>query len=143
MGAEMYQSTVSLTQSKYYSPCLNAAIFDGPLRLYFTQTQEPEALKIYFQLQNLLASQWRQAKNALLDNDQSLFILLYPNMETFQQSLAEDATSDGLIVDQLGRDLILGVQGPVQELEFVRIQDGLFRIFNSQTAPAPFYSQYL
>jgi hypothetical protein len=143
MGAKMYQSTVSLTQSRYYSPCLNAAIFDGPVRLYFAQSQEPDALKIYFQLQKVFDEQFAAAKRELMEQDQSLFILLYPNSETFESSSSGHFSADGVLVDQLGSDLIMGVQGPASELEFVRIQDGLFRIFNSQPVPAPFYAQPL
>ena len=39
-----------ITQSSFYSPAFNGAIFDGPLRLYFSQAQEAMALKFYFEL---------------------------------------------------------------------------------------------
>ncbi|MCB0407027.1 MAG: hypothetical protein KDD34_02420 [Bdellovibrionales bacterium] len=129
--------TATFTQSKFYTPTLNAAIFDGPLRLYFAQSQEPEALQIYFQLQKLFEESVHSFKEKIKDSGQNIFVLLYPAREVFEQVFTGDLASNGLIVDHLGHDFILGVQGPVGELEFVRIQEGLFRIFNSQQASEP------
>lgn len=134
----MHQPIAHLTQSQYYSPTLNAAIFDGPIRLYFAQSQEPEALEIYFRLQKEVLENYELAKQYIQEDGQNVFILLYPSDEVFEQSCGDSIGKDsGIVLQKLGDDFILGVRGPVRELEFVRIQEGLFRIFNSRQAPGP------
>ncbi len=134
----MHQPIAHLTQSQYYSPALNAAIFDGPIRLYFAQSQEPEALEVYFRLQKEVLESFELAKKYLQEGDQNIFILTYPSDEVFEQSCGDAVGKEsGVVLQKLGNDFILGIRGPVRELEFVRIQEGLFRIFNSSQAPEP------
>lgn len=140
----MHQPTGQLTQSKYYSPTLNAAIFDGPIRLYFAQSQEPEALEIYFRMQNEVLDNYELGKQRFQEEGHNIFVLMYPSDEVFEQSCGDFVGKDsGVILQKLGNDFILGVRGPVRELEFVRIQEGLFRIFNSRQAPEPSLNSFL
>lgn len=139
MGAlNMHQPIAQLTQSQYYSPTLNAAIFDGPIRLYFAQSQEPQALEIYFRMQKEILEKYELAKQYIQQDGQNIFILLYPSDEVFEQSCGDSmGFESGVVLQKLGDDSVLGVRGPVGELEFVRIQEGLFRIFNSYRSPEP------
>lgn len=135
----MRQTVSSLTQSRYYSPVFNAAVFDGPIRIYFSQSQESEALRVYFQLQEKLSDIYGEAKRKIKESGRNIFIMLYPNQETFDLSFEEG--SHGVVKSELlGNDYVLGVRGPVGELEFVRIQEGLFQILNSQLVPEPVLS---
>ncbi len=105
----IHQPVSFLTQSKFYSPAFNAAIFDGPLRIYFAQYQEALALKVYFKLQEGLEGFRASA--------QHVFVMLYPTPETFEncftpEGKAETAT---ILMDQLGDDHVVGVCGPVRD----------------------------
>lgn len=107
-------ATTRMLQSKFFSPTFNTAIFDGPLRLYFNQSQENEALKVYFSLQTHLTD-----KNNLLislrerfPKNSTLFIMIYPNKESFLQSF--DQNQD-LAFEKMGNDYIIGIQGPVSD----------------------------
>ena len=135
----MRQTVSSLTQSRYYSPVFNAAVFDGPIRIYFSQSQESEALRVYFQLQEKLSDIYTEAKRKIKESGRNIFIMLYPNQETFELSF-EEGTQGVVRSELLGNDYVLGVRGPVGELEFVRIQEGLFQILNSQLVPEPVLS---
>ncbi|NQZ01873.1 MAG: hypothetical protein HRT45_14515 [Bdellovibrionales bacterium] len=141
----MRQTVSSLTQSRFYSPVFNAAVFDGPIRIYFSQSQESEALRVYFQLQEKLSDIYQDAKTRIKESGRNIFIMLYPNSETFDLSFSPmQGEFDAPIASEvLGDDFVLGVRGPVGELEFVRIQEGLFQILNSQLAPEPFVSSTL
>lgn len=141
----MRHTASSLTQSRFYSPVFNAAVFDGPIRIYFSQTQESEALRVYFQLQEKLSDLYRDAKKTIKESGRSIFIMLYPSSETFDLSFGSNLEGHeaAVVSESLGSDFVLGVRGPIGELEFVRIQEGLFQILNSQLAPEPFVASSL
>lgn len=82
----MNDSVSCLTQSNFYSPAFNAAIFDGPIRLYFAQYQEASALRIYFRLQSELKESYLWAKNLHRSLGRHLFVMLYPSSDTFDLS---------------------------------------------------------
>lgn len=119
------QPVSNLTQSKFYSPAFNAAIFDGPIRIYFAQYQEPSALKIYFQFQERLKDVLKLARESLKQARFNIFVMLYPNDELFGQSFV--AVPDGEIVamDRLGEDYVLGLSGPLREQDFAMISQHL------------------
>lgn len=97
-------ATTRILQSKFFSSTFNTAIFDGPLRVYFSQSQEPEALKVYFTLQ----SKFFKEENI----DSTLFVMIYPNKECFQQSFDQDCD---FAVAKLDQDCVIGVQGPISD----------------------------
>jgi hypothetical protein len=105
-----------LTRSRYFSPTLNAAIFDGPVRIYFAQYQESLALKVYFKFQDRLQT--------LLDADREqrlkkphVFVMLYPTEEIFTQSFPIDLSQQKMRVDSFGQDLVIGVCGALENEE--------------------------
>lgn len=112
----IHQPVSFLTQSKFYSPAFNAAIFDGPLRIYFAQYQEALALKVYFKLQEGLEGFRASA--------QHVFVMLYPTPETFENCFTPDgkAVAASILMDQLGDDHVVGVCGPVRDEDC----DGLY-----------------
>ncbi len=113
----MAQSVIHLTQSKYYSPAFNAAVFDGPIRIYFAQHQEGQALKVYFQLQQYLKDKYSALRKEFKNHGQTIFLLLYPTDETYQNSFGPKPESD-LALARLGDDHVVGVRGPIMDEQF-------------------------
>lgn len=68
-------SASEFLQSKYFRPCLNTAIFDGPVRFYFAQNQESEAMKLYFKLRQELKEIWNRPAHSL----PTIFLVQYPS----------------------------------------------------------------
>lgn len=116
----MAHSAIHLTQSKYYSPAFNAAVFDGPIRIYFAQHQEALALKVYFQLQQYLKEKYAALRKEFKNHGQTIFLLLYPTDETFQSSFGPKNSED-LSATRLGDDHVIGVRGPLMDDQFDRI----------------------
>lgn len=116
----MAATTGDLVQSQYYSPVFNAAIFDGPFRIYFAQHQEPHALRIYFQLQQTLKDFYNAAKNSMRENGKYFFIMLYPDNETFEQAFQMKVESH-FTHCFLGEDHLIGVRGLIPDLEYSRL----------------------
>ena len=111
------RSTASqLTQSRYYSPAFNAAIFDGPVRIYFAQYQEALALKIYFRLQDRVQG-WSGVQPGRLRNP-NVFIMLYPTEEIFANCFSPEQTLHKIVAEKLGDDHVIGVCGPLREEDF-------------------------
>ena len=112
-----------VTQSRFFSPVFNAAIFDGPIRIYFAQFQEAQALKLYFNLQERFSDVRKQARGDFKDRGQNIFVMLYPNEETFDLSFADDLKPKGsgaeagaqITRSRLGTDYVVGVRGPVDD----------------------------
>lgn len=105
----------TLTQSRFYSPSLNGAVFDGPIRIYFSQHQESLALKIYFRLQQEFKHLYARARTNEAGGRSNVFIMLYPSVEIFNNSFGSDSADilldQEVIVERLGENYILGVKG--------------------------------
>lgn len=118
--AESYSTenaTTRILQSRFFSPSFNTAIFDGPLRVYFAQAQEPEALKVYFSLQSKIFQEESIIKATenirdSLPKNSTLFVMIYPNKESFQQSFDQDCD---FAVAKIEQDCVIGVQGPISD----------------------------
>jgi hypothetical protein len=114
----MEQTLNQLTQSKFFTPVFNAAIFDGPVRIYFSQAQESQALKVYFHLQQQLLEAQPGVCENLRGDGRNIFVMLYPNVETFELSFDEcHEDTPGVACAKLGRDYVVGVKGPVDDDE--------------------------
>lgn len=68
----------SFMTTRFYSPVFNTALFDGPLRIYFSQTYESAALKIYHILQTEHVEFWNSLKKYNMRSKQHLFLMIYP-----------------------------------------------------------------
>lgn len=130
----MRETATYVTQSKFFSPAFNAAIFDGPIRIYFAQYQESQALKIYFNLQERFQDARKNSRGIFKDRARNIFVMLYPTNETFDLSFAEDGTIEmpaaidlskgagawvdrSIIKTRLGPDFVLGIRGPIEDGE--------------------------
>ncbi len=113
----MAHSVIHLTQSRFYSPVFNAAVFDGPIRIYFAQHQEAMALQVYFRLQQYLKDTYANFRKTYKQHGQTVFLMLYPNQEAFENAFAGSA-GPGVICERLGDDFVVGVPGPLEDSQF-------------------------
>ena len=114
----MAHSVIHLTQSRFFSPVFNAAVFDGPIRIYFAQHQEAMALQVYFRLQQYMKDAYANFRKTYKQHGQTVFLMLYPNQETFDFAFTEGDQSSGVICERLGDDFVLGVRGPLEDGKF-------------------------
>jgi hypothetical protein len=125
----MTSATSNLLQSKFFTPVFNTAIFDGPMRMYFAQAQEPDALRLYFRLQTLVSK--IDGLGGFEPSEPHLFVMLYPNEETFAQSFEGEHAPHTAVLETLGNNLVVGLRGPVAESEldalFEQLEDELSR----------------
>lgn len=105
----MGTATSLLVQSKYFLPMFNMAIFDGPFRLYFAQNQEAEALRMYFELHEVLGERIQPPRSGS-SSDKALFVLMYPDDKVFSDTF-------GCVADVtdtwVGDAAVVAVCGPV------------------------------
>ena len=113
-GESGSESATYVTQSKFFVPEFNAAIFDGPIRIYFAQHQEAHALKVYFNLQERFGEIRQAARGDFRRQGRSIFVLLYPNEATFDASF-DEASAPEIAQRRLGDDFVLGVRGPLED----------------------------
>lgn len=112
----MNEKLTLLTQSRFYSPALNAAIFDGPIRLYFDQSQEASALKLYFAILNHFKKICGGLQSEQMPSRTSVFVMIYPSAELFHMICPSDQKQD-MLVDHLGGDFVIALNGmPENEL---------------------------
>jgi hypothetical protein len=126
-----------VTQSKFFSPAFNAAIFDGPIRIYFAQYQEAQALKLYHNLQERFGDVRKHARGIFKERGRNIFVMLYPTDEIFDVAFGDDrdtsdlgrgagaeagahvqpqpVTSPQILQDRLGEDFVLGICGPLED----------------------------
>ena len=102
----------ALMQSKYFNPAFNSAIFDGPIRIYFAQSHEALALKIYFSLQQKHLNELNRAKSLHKVLDRTVLIMLYPTTDSFQMSFESSKMIES---ESLLDDTLIGVSGPFED----------------------------
>ena len=103
----METTVANLTQSRYDSPAFNAAIYDGAIRVYFAQHQEPEALKIYFKIQERV----RERENLLEGGSAYIFVMLYPDAASFAMSFGDSGNKVNM--EEFETNFVVGVNGPI------------------------------
>ena len=136
----MTETVTYVTQSRFFTPAFNAAIFDGPIRIYFAQYQESQALKLYFNLQERYGEVRTQARGIFKERGRNIFVMIYPTDETFEMSFGTEPRPTGLgaevgrtamiVRERLGSDFVVGVSGPLEDedLELIcREMDSIVR----------------
>lgn len=118
-----------LTKSKFFVDAFNTAIIDGPLRIYFSDKQESEALHIYFQIQENLAKQGLLL-TALASSATHAFVMLYPDNNSFDQ-VFEKSNQDLWAIDQFGENIILGLKTFDEKEKRLEISDKVSQIIRS------------
>lgn len=119
----MKASYSSLMQSRFFTPAFNSAIFDGPIRIYFSQVHESLALKVYFSLQQKFPQVLSRAKELHKLFGVNLLIMIYPTEDSFQLSF--EGRGDFLIEDSLGEDTLLGINGPFEDERLPEVLEGV------------------
>ena len=103
-------------QSKFFNAALNSAIFDGPVRIYFAQFHEAQALKIYFLIQQKLTVEMQKAKELSKASGANVFILIYHTVDSFERVFEKTPNeSDFVRVESWHRDVVLGLSGPLED----------------------------
>lgn len=132
----MAETQTYVTQSKYFAPAFNAAIFDGPIRIYFAQYQEAQALKLYYNLQARFGDVRRQARGLFKDRGRNIFVMIYPSEEIFDRTFGGEEFDD-IVEHRLNSDYVLGVRGPLEDELFDTLCGRLERIvLSAQPSPA-------
>jgi hypothetical protein len=98
-----------ITKTKYFSSDFNTAIFSDPIRIYFSNEQESQALELYFKIQSR-KNQWEQFLRKK-GTDNYCYIMLYNNSDEFQSRFTNEANT--FAPGEMGEDLIFGIQGPM------------------------------
>lgn len=111
-------SATVLTESEYYSSDFNGAIFDEPFRLYFAQYQENLALRVYFQLRQIL-SEFKEGSKSTSKN--STFILLYPSKEAFLKVFPEKTKNMNVV--NLSCHKVIACYLPFKEKDYGKFTD--------------------
>jgi hypothetical protein len=104
----MNASTSFLTDSKYYSPIFNSAIYDGPFRIYFSQHQESLGLKVYFAIQHQHNDFYKQMKDSYKQTGEQIFILLYPTQESYEMAFP-NGNKASILLEHVEDNSVFGV----------------------------------
>ena len=109
----MYMGGVNMdryiTKTKYFSSDFNTAIFSDPIRIYFSNDQEDQALELYFKLQSR-KNQWEKFLRKR-GNNNYCYVMLYKNEEQYSECFQEN--SESFARGEMGEDFVLGIRGPV------------------------------
>ena len=119
----MRSSYSVLVQSKFFNPAFNSAIFDGPVRIYFSQFYESLALKLYFAVQEELGELLTEAKEAARHQDRNVLVMLYPNPESF--ALSFEDSNQFLCSDHIESDQVIGVNGSFEDNKVAEIVESI------------------
>jgi hypothetical protein len=129
-----------VTQSRFFTPAFNAAIFDGPIRIYFAQYQEAQALKLYYNLQERFGDVRKQARGIFKERGTNIFVMIYPSDELFDESFSESsgstAVNPGSIIvrSRLGSDFVVGVRGPLEDADLENLCREMDQIIATQSS---------
>ena len=107
-----------ITKSKYFTANFNTAIFSDPIRIYFSNEHESQALELYFLLQQR-KNQWEKFLNQRGEGSNYCYIMLYS--EPSQYARCFDKETRAFKPADMGSDFVVGINGPmdpttVQEL---------------------------
>lgn len=125
----MAASYSSFLTSQFYSPVFNTALFDGAFRIYFSQSYESTALKIYHLLQTEHVSLWSQYKKWSEQTKKNIFILIYPSREDVK--LAFQSAEKTPVFNTWDEGLVIGIENSLDTDEahfnqlFIKIIDEL------------------
>ncbi|MEY4616252.1 MAG: hypothetical protein RJB66_1212 [Pseudomonadota bacterium] len=120
----------AITNSKFYHPAFNSAIFDGPIRIYFVQFHESYALKIYFMLQDHFKEALNHYKDIAKKSEKTLLIMIYPTEDSFQKAFeGKSVAPSNFAMAREERECVFGLLAPVIEDNVGQLMDELSGIF--------------
>lgn len=115
----------SFMTTRFYSPVFNTALFDGPFRIYFSQSYETSALKIYHLLQSQHQELWNQLKAWSLTSKEHIFLLMYPEAKDLQMIFGE--THSPVCAQTWDEGVALGIAQPTTDAQATLQLDGIVR----------------
>ncbi len=127
----MGTATGLLIQSKYFLNTFNMAIFDGPFKLYFAQSQEAEALRLYFELHEIIGDKIRPPR-AGAATETGLFVLLYPDEGSFEEKFG---TTNSSYEFHFAECSGIAIKGPIWEPEALKHILSLIDSYEEKTPP--------
>ncbi len=99
--------------TRFYSPVFNTALFDGPFRIYFSQSYESSALKIYHLLQTQNEELWLRLKKWSTDSKEHIFLLMYP--ESRDLEMVFSGNKNQVQMESWDEGVAIGLSQPVNE----------------------------
>lgn len=122
----------SFMTTRFYSPVFNTALFDGPLRIYFSQSYESVALKIYHILQTQYSECWNLLKSSTQKNKEHLFLMIYPEAKDMQ--MVFDGANTFAQTQEWEEGLAIGFCQALNDEQIKQQVDYLVNAINSWTA---------
>lgn len=113
----------SFMTTRFYSPVFNTALFDGPIRIYFSQSYESAALKIYHLLQTQYVELWDQLKDCSNRSKEHIFLMMYPDKSDVEMVFSEKARA--VQSQEWEEGLAIGFNQPQDDLELTHQMDGI------------------
>lgn len=105
----------ALAGSGFLCAAFNSAIFDGPVRIYFSQIHEPTALKIYFLLQQAFEGNLANVKSTLPHPESNLMVMIYPDAETRHLSFPNESREELALMNLWDEHLVIGMTLPIED----------------------------
>ncbi len=100
-----------MKRHKFFHSSFNSAIFDGPLRIYFSQVFEGQALRVYFSAQKDLKNEFHYLKTKVQSTGGpglgSVLIFIYPVAESFEEAVGCPVPEENYLLIRENRDLCL------------------------------------
>ena len=119
----MRSSYSQFSQSQFFHSSFNAALFDGPVRLFFPQDQEALALKVYFTLIRDCPHVLETCRSIHKVTGQVVMVLLYPDTSSFQLSFRKiESQFSWSLLDE---DEVVGVQGALDDSQISELVTSL------------------
>lgn len=104
--------------TRFYSPVFNTALFDGPFRIYFSQSYESSALKIYHILQTQHEDLWAKLKHWSLTTKEHVFLLMYPDAKDVQMIFENQTSGSDLVqIESWDEGVAIGLTQPHNEVD--------------------------
>jgi hypothetical protein len=119
----------SFMATRFYNPIFNTALFDGPIRIYFSKNYESVALKIYHLLQTEYLEQWNQLRESSLKFKDHIFLMMYSDKNELHTVFSEKTQ---LIQSQEWEEgLAIGFCQPQDDVELVYQLEAITKLMAS------------
>lgn len=119
----------SFMTTRFYNSKFNTALFDGPIRIYFSKNYESTALKIYHLLHSQYLEQWSQLWESSYKLKEHVFLMIYSDKNDLESVFSEGSK---LIQSQEWEEgLAIGFYQTQDDLELVNQIEMMSRMMTS------------
>lgn len=127
------------TQSTFFSSVFNSAIFDGPVRIYFSQEQEALALNFYHQLREGNKNLFNQINKLTHSWNSTVYIMIYPDKVSLQESFGgQKGLSGDIAADTWETNHVIGIDAINGHASFagvITLLEDIFEQLESSLSP--------